>query len=88
MKEKFETNKIPKLNYIQQECNYINKITNLLQENFDIIKAFDGCLVDINFKPKHITEDNWVGIQVKIIFTKKLTYNFQLNNNYNHCLLL
>lgn len=88
MKEKFETNKIPKLNNIQQECNYINKITNLLQENFDIIKAFDGCLVDIIFKPKNIIEDNWVGIQVKTTFTRRLTYSFHINNNYKNCLIL
>jgi hypothetical protein len=88
MKEKFETNKIPKLFNIQQECNYINKIIYLLQEKFDIIKAFDGCLVDIIFKPKYIIEDNWVGIQVKTTFTRRLTYSFSLHNNYNNCLIL
>ena len=88
MKEKFETNEIPKLNYIQQECNYINKIINLLQEKFDIIKAFDGCLVDIIFKPKNINENNWVGIQVKTTFTRRLTYSFSINNNYKNCLIL
>jgi hypothetical protein len=88
MKDQFETNKIPKLNNIQQECNYINKIINLLQEKFNIIKAFDGCLVDIIFKPKNIIENNWVGIQVKTTFTRKLTYSFCLNNNYKNCLML
>ena len=87
-KEKIKNNEITKINTIEQECNFIKKIQDFLHNDFDILKAFDGCNVDLIFRPKNITEDNWVGIQVKTTGVRHLTYSFHINNCYNNCLLL
>jgi hypothetical protein len=63
-------------------------IPGIIQNDFDIIKAFDGCLVDIIIKPKNVLDNNWIGIQVKTTNNRHLTYSFHMNNNYKDCLLL
>ena len=88
IKEKIKNNEITKINTIEQECNFIQKIQHFLHNDFDILKAFDGCNVDLIFRPKNIIEDNWVGIQVKTTGVRHLTYSFHINNNYKDCLLL
>ena len=59
-----------------------------MENNFEIKKAFDGCLTDIIFKPKNIIEDKFVGIQVKTTSIRNSTYSFNLNNLYENILLL
>ena len=87
-KEKIKNNEITKISTIEQENTFITKICDVFHNDFEIIKAFDGCNVDIIFRPKNITEDNWVGIQVKTTNTRHLTYGFHINNLYKDCLLL
>lgn len=87
-KEKIKNNELSKIYTNDQEHNFIIKFCELLHNDFEIIKAFDGCNVDIIFKPKHITEDKWSGIQVKTTNVRYLTYSFHLNNVYKDCLLL
>jgi len=87
-KEKIKNNKISKKHNIEQEHNFIVNFCKLLHNDFEIIKAFDGCNVDLIFKPKTIIEDKWVGIQVKTSNVRHLTYSFHINNNYKNCLLL
>jgi hypothetical protein len=87
-KEKIKNNEITKINTIEQENTFITKICNVFHNDFEIIKAFDGCNVDMIFRPKNITEDNWVGIQVKTTNARHLTYGFHINNLYKDCLLL
>ena len=87
-KEKIKNNEITKINTIEQECHFIKKIQDFLHNDFDILKAFDGCNVDIVFRPKNSTEDKWVGIQVKTTGIRHLTYSFHINNSYKNCLLL
>lgn len=87
-KEKIKNGDISKIHTLEQEFNCISKIQNLVQNEFEIIKAFDGCIVDIIFKPKTVTHDNWVGIQVKTTKVRHLTYSFHINNNYKDCLIL
>jgi hypothetical protein len=54
-----------------------------------MIKAFDGCKVDLIFKPKYVTDDAWVGIQVKTTEKIRLTYSFHLCDNlYDNCLII
>ena len=64
-KEKMKNNEMSKTSTIEQECKFINQIQLFLKNDFEIIKAFDGCNIDIIFKPKNIIDDKWVGIQVK-----------------------
>ena len=87
-KEKIQNNEMSKIVYIEQEFNFIQKISEFLCNNFEIIKAFDGCNVDIIFRPKNITHDSWVGIQVKTNNVIHLTYSFHINHIYKDCLLL
>jgi hypothetical protein len=87
-KEKINNNEVSLLCNIEQEFNFIKKMQNFLQDEFEIIKAFDGCLVDVILKPKNISDDKWIGIQVKTTKNKHLTYSFQLNNHYKDCLIL
>jgi len=88
MKEKMQNNEMSKTHFIEQEFNFIQKISELLKNDFEIIKAFDGCNVDIIFRPKNIVNDNWVGIQVKTNNIIHLTYSFHINHIYKDCLLL
>jgi hypothetical protein len=88
IKEKIKNNELSKIYTIEQEHNFIKNICELLETNFEIIKAFDGCNIDLIFRPKNITEDKWVGIQVKTTNVRHLTYSFHINNIYKDCLLL
>jgi hypothetical protein len=87
-KEKIKNNEMSKTHNIEQEYTFITNICKYLNNSFEIIKAFDGCLADIIFKPNNITNDNWVGIQVKTTGNRHLTYSFHVNNNYKNCLIL
>jgi len=87
-KEKMKNNEITKICKVEQEFNFIQIFKEILQNDFDIIKAFDGCLVDIILKPKNVLQDNWIGIQIKTTNIRRLTYSFHINNDYKNCLLL
>jgi hypothetical protein len=87
-KEKMKNNEMSKTSTIEQEYKFINQIQLFLKNDFEIIKAFDGCNIDIIFKPKNIIDDKWVGIQVKTTNVRHLTYSFHINNIYKNCLLL
>ena len=88
IKEKMNNNEISKIYTNEQEHNFMKNICDHLNNDFEIIKAFDGCNVDLIFRPKSITEDKWVGIQVKTTNVRHLTYSFHINNIYKNCLLL
>jgi len=87
-KEKINNNEMSVLCNIEQEFDFIKKMQNILQNEFEITKAFDGCLVDVILKPKNISDDKWIGIQVKTTNNRHLTYSFNINNHYKDCLLL
>jgi hypothetical protein len=88
IKNKMKNNEISKITNNEQEHNFIVKFQERVCNDFEIIKAFDGCNVDIIFKPKTITTDEWVGIQVKTTNVRHLTYSFHLQKTYKDCLLL
>jgi hypothetical protein len=87
-KDKIMNNELSKIDRLEQEFDFIVKIKYFLQNDFDIVKAFDGCKVDMIFRPKNINEDKWVGIQVKTTKERRLTYSFHIHKNYDNCLLL
>lgn len=87
-KEKMKNNEMSKTSTIEQEYKFINQIQLFLKNDFEIIKAFDGCNIDIIFKPKNIIDNKWVGIQVKTTNVRHLTYSFHINNIYKNCLIL
>jgi hypothetical protein len=87
-KIQMKNNEISKIYTTEQEGTFMKKLCDLLYKDFEIIKAFDGCNVDLIFRPTHMTEDKWVGIQVKTTGTRHLTYSFHLQKIYENCLLL
>lgn len=88
-REKIINGEISPINCIKIEFDFIQKLKNIVENNFDIYKAFDGCKVDLIFRPKYIKEDKWVGIQVKTTEKVRLTYSFHLNDNlYDNCLII
>ena len=87
-KIQIQNNEISLIHNIKQEHAFIMKFCDLINNDFEIIKAFDGCNVDLIFRPKNIIEDKWVGIQVKTIVIRHSSYSFHINNLYKDCLLL
>jgi hypothetical protein len=87
-KEKINNNEMSKISFVEQEFNYIMKLKEFLKNDFEIIKAFDGCQVDIIYRPKNFAENKWVGIQVKTTGRRYLTYSFHIQKEYVDCLLL
>ena len=87
-KIQIQNNEISLIHNIKQEHAFIMKFCDLINNDFEIIKAFDGCNVDLIFRPKNIIEDKWVGIQVKTMGIRHSSYSFHINNLYKDCLLL
>jgi|LauGreDrversion4_2_1035121.scaffolds.fasta_scaffold07945_11 hypothetical protein len=88
LKVKLQNKEMSKIYLMEQEFTFIKNISDFVKDDFEIIKAFDGCNVDIIYKPKHIIDDKWVGIQVKTTNVRHLTYGFHINHIYKDCLLL
>jgi hypothetical protein len=87
-KKLIENKEVSKISSTEQEFNFINQLKSIISNDLIVIKAFDGCNVDIIFKPKNILNDEWVGIQVKTTNKIRLTYSFHINNTYKNCLIL
>ena len=87
-KNQMKNNEISKIYTTEQEGTFMKKLCDLLYNDFEIIKAFDGCNIDLIFRPKNMIEDKWVGIQVKTTGIRHLTYSFHLQKTYENCLLL
>jgi hypothetical protein len=87
-KNQMKNNEISKIYTTEQEGTFMKNLCDLLYKDFEIIKAFDGCNIDLIFRPKNMIEDKWVGIQVKTTGTRHLTYSFHLQKTYKNCLLL
>jgi hypothetical protein len=87
-KNQMKNNEISKIYTTEQEGTFMKKLCDLLYNDFEIIKAFEGCNIDLIFRPKHMTEYKWVGIQVKTTGARHLTYSFHLQKTYKNCLLL
>lgn len=82
-----DTNGNVKANKIEYESYKI--IKSLISASFDIERTFEGCLVDILIKPNHITNDQWLPIQLKSTdTTRNNIYSFRLHNEYSKMLLL
>jgi len=87
-KNKIENNEMSKICNTEQEFKFIKEFQESVKNEFNTIKAFDGCNIDLMFKPHNILDDNWVGIQVKTTGVRHLTYSFHINNIYKNCLIL
>jgi len=81
MKEKLQKDKTE---FLRLEYDCIQYFKGLLQHQFDVVKAFDGCKVDVIFKPKSVIEDEWIGIQFKTTHKSKRGYGFHLRTGYDN----
>lgn len=88
MKDKIQNNELSITYRIEQEYKFIKHFQTVIKTHFEVIKAFDGCNVDIMYKPINITSNEWVGIQVKTTNKKNSTYGFGFQTDYNNCLIL
>lgn len=87
-KNRYENNEISRIHNIENENYVVEKIKDKISIIFDVYKAFDGCLVDMIIKPKFITDNKWIGIQVKTTNANCSGYNYHINNSYKNCLIL
>jgi len=79
---------IDKLQHFKQELAGIDYFKEVVKDKFTVIKAFDGCKADIIMKPTSVTEDKWLGIQVKTTKKSVRGYGFHLANDYIDCIIL
>ena len=79
-KEKYRLNPILKHDL---EFDSIEHLKSLIGDSFDVRFNGECCLADCCIKPKNITEDKWLMVQLKT--TEKQTsnrYNFDCKSNY------
>jgi hypothetical protein len=88
IKEKIQNNELSKIHTIEQEFTFIKEFQNIVGTYFNVIKAFDGCNIDIIYKPINIVANKWVGIQVKTTNKIHSTYGFGFQTDYKNCLNL
>jgi hypothetical protein len=77
-------------NYTQMVELSGNKLfINYLSNEFEIISVLN-CLADMLIKPKNITEDLWLPIQLKATLKKTIKYNYQftIKNDYTNTVLI
>lgn len=80
--EKKDTNK--------QEYVGLKKIAETIQDDFYIEKTNEGCLADMLIKPKYVTDDKWLMIQIKTTMDVcHNLYSFKTKNiNYHNCIII
>lgn len=73
-----------------QENKVFNKLNDILNKEFDIIKTNEGCTADFVIKPKFIKEDKWLAIQLKT--THGICHNLYsfrfVRNKYENMIIL
>lgn len=65
-------------------------LEDIIKNNFDVLKTNEGCISDMIIKPKNISDNKWLMIQLKT--TKGLShdiYSFKgLNKKYDDCIIV
>lgn len=62
---------------LEKRC--IDYFMDFVKDEFECIKAFDGCSADIIIRPLSVQKDEWIGIQVKSTAFKNMDYGFHLD---------
>ena len=74
------------------EFNSIEYLKTIIEDSFDVKFNSEDCLSDCCIKPKHITEDKWLMVQIKST-EKQISnggYHFdcQSNSKYTNCIIM
>jgi hypothetical protein len=84
-----------KLHKIMIETECINYLKNIICDDFEIVRLFDGCKADIAIKPKNISSNinEWIGIQIKSTEKKvknnnSQAYKFDLSKDYENYIII
>ena len=75
------------------ESNSIKFLENIISHSFKLKRTFDGCKADVAIKPKNISEDKWLGIQMKSTLNKvfkknNIGYNFSICKEYENMITI
>jgi hypothetical protein len=66
-----------------------NIFKELVQDEFDVLRTYEGCLADVIIKPKNIESDEWISVQLKSTKGKgsQNRYMFVLQTEYKNMVL-
>ena len=85
-KEKYKLNPV-----LNQDLEYesIIYLKTIIGDTFDVKFNGEGCLADCCIKPKHITEDSWLMVQIKSS-AKQVSdgYHFDCHSKYTNCIII
>ena len=85
-KEKYKLNPIS-MNDL--EYNSIQYIKTIVGDTIDVKFNGEGCLADCCIKPKHITEDSWLMVQIKsATIPASGGYKFICSSKYTNCIIM
>jgi len=85
-KEKYKLN--PVLSH-ELENNSIEYLKTIIGDLFDVEFNGEGCLADCSIKPKHITEDSWLMVQMKSTEKPRSDgYKFHSSSKYKNCIII
>lgn len=70
----------------EEKC--IDYFIDIIKNDYECKKTFEGCLADLSIKPKTQSKDLWLNIQVKSNAKRLRTYSFTNNSNYKDCIIL
>ena len=85
-KENSKIDPIKTLN-LEYDCIICFKET-IIKESFNIKIIREGCLADLAIKPKNISDDLWIMIQVKSTIKPTRDYGFKCSDRYKNCIIL
>jgi hypothetical protein len=75
------------------ESDAINYLKTLVCELFDVQRTYEGCKADIGIKPKNVSTNRWLGVQIKSTFSKtnkknNIGYKFNLGKDYKDMIII
>jgi hypothetical protein len=83
--------RIPKRDYHKQEGDSFIYISKILDESgvFEVKRTNEGCLADFIMRPRSVTADEWVQVQIKTT-CKAIhgVYTFSIHRKYPNCVIV
>ena len=81
--------KLNPLSNQELEFDSIEYLKTIIEDTFDVKFNGEGCLADCCIKPKHITEDSWLMVQIKSTAKpSSLRYKFDCHSKYINCIIM